>query len=379
MIINSDNKLFNELLNPRINMDNKFRTSLFNYIEKKCTSLETNDFFRSIKSKVEKGYHMFDFEDNYSQVKDRVSNSINSNDWHDKERLEMHDILRKSGKIKENEVYLFLLSVDLSDFILRGNWHFSEIDINSEYMYVLVFASELNKLIKDKNQSHISICDEIQPIIKFYKKERQKEVFLENFYSIEWYITATIRISRELLRYSKINSQYKLGYKETKTDLFDKGDIIVTEDELLTALISRIRELFLNKTDEKHSSAFTYILKITNLIDKKFKKSQFNQRIDYIRNQYKEYLNIFSIKRNKENFHITTYKSSLVFRNNVIQSETTINIPIVYEILDAFVDIYEDYRENIINNLLLDIKDLPKRVKIKPTKIGDLYLKYSLK
>ncbi|WP_264229686.1 hypothetical protein [Acholeplasma laidlawii] len=322
---------------------------------------------------------MFDFEDNYSQVKDRVSNSINSNDWCDKERLEMHDILRKSGKIEENEVYLFLLSVDLSEFILRGNWHFSEIDINSEYRYILVFASELNKLIKDKNENPISICNRIQPLIKFYKKERQLEFFLDNFYSIEWYVTATIRISRELLRYSKINSKYKLGYKEPKTNLFDKGDIIVAEDEMLAVLVSRIRELLLNKSDEKHSSSFTYILKITTLIDREFKKSRFNEKIEDIRNQYKEYLDVFSIKRNKENFHITSYKSSVVVRNKVIQSETTINIPMVYEILDAFVDIYEDYRNNIINTLSLEIKDLPKRVKIKPTRIGDLYLRYSLK
>ena len=68
-----------------------------------------------------------------------------------------------------------------------------------------------------------------------------------------------------------------------------------------------------------------------------------------------------------------------MFRDNVIQSETTLSIANAYEILDTFVNLYEEYRKIIISSLSLSRPSLPKRAKIKKAKLGDLYLKYTYK
>ncbi len=371
------NKGLGELLNPRINMDSKFRSRLFDKIREFCLSSNTLEFYNSIKLRVEDGYYLTDFDNNYAQVKERVADKIQSEKWNDLERSEILDFFRKSKNIKENEVFLLLLCFDLSNFIINGNWQYSEIDINSNYSYVLVFASELNKMLCDRDLSLDSIRDRIKPLIIFYERERLLEYFLEHFNSIDWYVSATIRLSREFLRYSKVNNEYKFTQRKPEEFDIEVGDIIVMEDEMLSVLVSRVRELFLNKSDEEHSSAFSYIIKITGLIDRSFKKKLFTDKLETIRSCFKDELNIFSIKRNKENFHLTIYTPNIVFKKNVIQSETTINIPKVYEILDAFVDVYEEYRVKVISTLSLSKPGLPKRVKIEKAKLGDLYLKYT--
>ena len=170
------------------------------------------------------------------------------------------------------------------------------------------------------------------------------------------------------MRYSRINSKHIWVKNKSEKSHIDSADLIVMQDEMLAMLISRIRELIMNRTDEKHSSAFSYIIKITTLVDPKFKKKHFTEKLESILDYYKDELKIFSIKRNKENFHITTYSPTIVFKENTIQSETTVNIPKVYEILDAFVDVYENYRQIIIGKLGLSRPDLPKRVMIKKAK-----------
>lgn len=367
-----------KLLNPRRNMDSDFRSRLFGKIIEFCSSHNELAFFNSINSKVKDTYFLFDFSDTYSQVKQRISDVI-SVEWQDLERLEILEIIRKSTNIKENEKYLLLLSIDLSDFIINGNWQYSEIDISSHYSYVIVFTSELNKILSNRSVSLSTIVDDIKPLITFYKKERLLECFLKHFNSINWYVHVTIRLSRELLRYSKTNSKYQVRQKISEKSHIEAADIGVMKDEMLTMLMSRIRELFLNKSDENHSSAFSYIIKSTRCVAVKFKKKQFTGRLELVSNRYKDELKIFSIKRNKENFHITTYEPTIVIKQNTIQSETNVNITKVYEILDAFVDIYEDYREIVIKDLSLPNLALPKRVKIKKTKPGDLYLKYTYK
>ncbi|MBI9010171.1 MAG: hypothetical protein JEZ05_09125 [Tenericutes bacterium] len=374
---NEDNERLSKLLNPRTNMNSKFRSCLFDKITEYCLSLDTSEFFSSIRSSVESGYFMVDFIDNYTMIKERVSNKIKSEEWNDLERSEILDFFRKSKYIKESEVYVLLLCFDLSNFIINGNWQHSDIDMNSYYSYVLVLASELNKMLCDRNLSIDSISGNIEVLITFYKKERLLEYFLEHFNSIDWYVSATIRLSREFLRYLKINSKYKFKLIKPEESNIEVADIIVMEDEMLSMLVSKVRELFLNKSDKKHSSAFSYIIKITRLIDRSFKKKVFTDKLENITRIFQGELNIFSTKRNKENFHLTTYTPNIVFKKNVIQSETTINIPKVYEILDAFVDIYEEYREKVISTLSLSRKGLPKRVKIHKAELGDLYLKYT--
>jgi hypothetical protein len=367
-----------KLLNPRRIMDSDFRSLLFGKITEFCSSPNELAFFNSINSKVKDTYFLFDFSNNYSQVKQRISDVI-SVEWQNLERLEILNIIQKSTNIKENEKYLLLLSIDLSDFIINGNWQCSEIDITSHHSYVIVFTSELNKILSDRSVNLSTIVDDVKPLIIFYKKERLLECFLKHFNSIDWYVNATIRLSREFLRYSKINSKYQLRQEISEKSHIEDADIGVMKDEMLTMLMSRIRELFLDKSNENHSSAFSYIIKNTRCVGVKINKKQFTNRLESISNHYKDELRIFSIKRNKENFHITTYEPTIVIKENTIQSETTINIPKVYEILDAFVDIYEDYRQIVIKDLSLPNLALPKRVKIKKTKLGDLYLKYTYK
>lgn len=365
-----------KLINPRRNMDPNFRSLLFGKITELCSSLDELAFFNSVNPKINDGYFLFDFSDNYSQVKERISEVLRV-EWHNLERSEVLDILRKSTIIRENEVYLLLLSVDLSEFIINGMWQYSEIDISSHYSHVIVFTSELNKRLRNRNENLNTIVDDVKPLVTFYKKERLLEFFLEHFNSIDWYVGATVRLSRELLRYSKNNKKYRFRQKTSEKSHIVAADIIIMQDEILTMLISRIRELFMTKSDERHSSAFSYIIKITALVNIRLKKKQFADKLDAISNCYKDELKIFSIKRNKENFHITTYSPTIVFKDNTIQSETTVNIPKVYEILDAFVDIYEYYRQIIIGALALSRPELPKRVMIKKAKLGDLYLKYT--
>lgn len=372
-----ENNKLSELLNPRRNMDSKFRSLLFEKISEYCTSNNELDFFEWINSKVKGTYYLIDFLDNYTRALDRISNILKTNEWYKLERSEILDFLRRSNSIKENEIYVILLAIDLSTFKINGNWQYSTIDINSYYPYVIVLAAELNIRLSDYNKSLSSIVDDIKPLVTFYKKERLLEFFLEHFNSIDWYISSTIRLSREFLRYSKVNSKYLFYQKITEKSYIDNSDIIIMQDEMLAMLISRIRELFLTKSDERHSSAFSYIIKITNLVDIKFKKKHFNKMLQSILDCYKDELEIYSIKRNKENFHITTYKPATVFRGSVIQSETTLSIPKVYEILDTFINLYEDYRQIIIKGLSLSRPSLPNRAKIKKGKLGDLYLKYT--
>lgn len=372
-------KALDKLFNPRTNMDSKFRSLLFDKIREYCTSQDNLTFFGSVFSKVDAGYNTFDFCDNYSQVNQRISDIVKIEAWQDLERSEILDSFRKSNYLREYEVYLLLLAIDLSNFIVNGDWQYSEINIYSYYSYVIVFASELNLRIMNRKESLDCVVNEIKPLIKFYKKERLYEYFLQHFNSIDWYVTATIRLSREYLRYCKVNSNYQFGENISNKSYIDIPDIIVMREEMLTMLVSRIRELFLNKSDKKHSSAFSYIIKISNLVDIKINKKQLSKKFEDLSNYYKDYLNIFKIKRNKENFHITTYMPSNVFKENTIQSETTINIPEVFDILDAYVNIYENYRQIVINTLSLSRPTLPKRAKIRKTKMGDLYLKYTIK
>ena len=357
--------------NPRKRMNSEFRSFLLDEITRLCT-LETNPFFSLIRCKVETGYNLFDFLNVYSEVKQSFHSTSELSKM---ERSELQEFFMKSNK-SEHEAYLIMLSIDLPNFVIEGNWQYSEIDITSRYPYVLVFASELNKRLSDETAIMSAFIDDMKPLIRFYKKEREKEYFLEHFNSIDWYTTRTIMLSREYLGYSKVNSKHIFGkYKEK--NYIDSGDIIVTQDDMLTILLSRVRELFLTKTNKKHSSAFSYIIKKTHYIGSRISKRQFINGLNEIHNIFKDDLKMFAIKRNKENFHITIFKPKIVFKNNTFQSETTIDIPKIYEILDSFVSLYEKYRETVIGVLSLSRQLLPRRAKIQKSKLGDLYIKYT--
>lgn len=415
---NNNNDWFDDSINPRKNMSKDLKKSIINEIKKNCSLSKGEDFFKLIKSKVDNGCYVYDFPENYLKVKQTISKTIyclmHKNNhykifddfktaidclWYEKNRSKMYNAFNKTIS-NEDERYLYLLTTDLSDFIINENMYNEKIDNNSFYKYVIVFISELNKLIIEEQKDIKSICNKIKPILDLYKKDRKKEYFLEHFNSLDCYISSTIRISRELLRYYKVNAQYQLPNKEDIIDEINALDIAVMKDEMLTALISRVRELYLNKTEHEDSVAFTYLIKITNTIDESFKRKNFNKRLTDITNKYNKQLKVFGIKRNKKNSHITTYKDSIVKKEKIIQKvdldsethepnligksikikkETTITIPEVYEILDAFVDVYLDYRNTIIDALDLPNDDLPKRAVIEPVNIRKLYFDYSLK